>query len=165
MIGSASKDSKVHKQLIKEARLLNQNWTKIIERRVELKEKGTLDVKVDTKTATLRQKAVNLMLEAVDGGLCSRKEKDTNLVDSSKQLESDINTDNLLVFELVEKYLFFSNNKRTTQTYRRSVRRLTFDLKSNKNSLREILLQKGTHKTCYQTVSKLIKDYLTESKH
>ena len=168
MIGPASKDSdsEEHKQLVKEAKLLKQNWAKIIEKRVELKEKGSIiDVKVDALTAAFRQKAVNLMLGAVKGESSSRQEADTNLGNSSNPQEIDINTNNLLVFESVEKYIFFSNNKRTNQTYRKSVRRITFDLKSNKYSLRERLLKKRSHKTCYQTVAKLIKDYLSEGGH
>ena len=51
---------------MKEAKLLKHNWTGIIEKRVELKEKGsTYEVKLDAISASFRKKAVSLMLEAI----------------------------------------------------------------------------------------------------
>ena len=160
MNGSSTKDLEVHKQLVKEAKCLKHKWTKVIERRVELQEKGSIiDVQVDALTASFRQKAINLLLEALN------KEKE-NVKGSAgtpcEQQGSDSKSETLNVVELIEKYLFFSNNKRTSNTYRKSVRKLTFDLKSNKHNLREILTQNNLDSVCYKTIAKVIKEHLTK---
>ena len=163
MIDSGLKNTDAHKKLVKEANLLKQTWTKIIERRVHLKEKGeTIDVKVDALTASFRQKAVNLMLEAIRSESISRKEKDPTSVSNINTEQSDTNTRNLEAVKLVEKYLFISSSKRTNLTYRKSVRKLTFDLKSDKNSLTETLLQKSLCRNNYQSVAELIKNHLSK---
>ena len=161
MNGSSTKDLEVHKQLVKEAKCLKHRWTKVIERRVELQEKGSIiDVQVDALTASFRQKAVNLLLEALN------REKEKGKVSAgtaSKQQESDSKSKTRIVVELIEKYLFFSNNKRTSNTYRKSVRKLTFDLKSNKHNLREILTQYSLDSACYKSIAKVIKEHLNKT--
>jgi hypothetical protein len=161
MNGSSTQDLEVHKQLVKEAKSLKHRWTEVIERRVELQEEGSiLDVQVDALTASFRQKAVNLLLEAIN------REKEKSKCSggiTSKEQESDSKSETLIVVELIEKYLFFSNNKRTSNTYRKSVRKLTFDLKSNKNNLREILTQISSGSVCYKSIAKVIKEHLTKT--
>ena len=67
LLDTTEKDLKVHKQLVKEAKLLKEKWTEVIERRVELKEEGSkIDVKLDAISTSFRNKAVTLMLEAVN---------------------------------------------------------------------------------------------------
>ena len=160
MNGSSTQDLEVHKQLVKEAKSLKNKWTEVIERRVELQEEGSiLDVQVDALTASFRQKAVNLLLEAIN----REKEKVKNSGGiTSKEQESDSKSETLIVVELIEKYLFFSNNKRTSNTYRKSVRKLTFDLKSNKHNLRETLTQNSLDSVCYKSIAKVIKEHLTK---
>lgn len=165
MIGTSSKDLEVQKQLLKEAKLLKHKWTEVIERRVELQEKGsTLDVQVDALTASFRKKAVNLLLEASNTEInFTEQEKNISLSSTSKLPETDSNSQNLIVVELIEKYLFFSNHKRTSNTYRKSVRKLTFDLKSNKHNLRKILIKKSFNS--YKSISKVVKEHLTNNSH
>ena len=44
---------------------MKDRWTKIINKRVELKESGlSIDVQVDAKSAAIRQKAVELRMES-----------------------------------------------------------------------------------------------------
>ena len=161
MNGQTSKDLEVHKQLVKEAKYLKHRWTKVIERRVELQEKGSLiDVRVDALTASFRQKAINLILEAIN----REKEKPESLSGrNGKEQDGDSKHKTQIVVELVEKYLFFSNNKRTSNTYRKSVRKLTFDLKSNKHNLREVLTQYSLESVCYKSIAKVIKEHLTKT--
>ena len=148
---------------MKEAKVLKRNWTEIIEKRVELKEKGTtIDVKVDALTASFRQKAVTLMLDALQIERTPRNLENLDLVGNSKLQEDDSKSHDLIVVELVEKYLFLSNSKRTSNTYRKSVRKITFDLKSNKHQLRERLTNKSSETRSYKFISNLIKDHLTQ---
>ena len=141
---------------------MKDRWTKIINKRVELKERGlSIDVQVDAKTAAIRQKAVELMLRAVEAGARPEKEKDTKLEDKDQALINSEKTYKLLVLELVEKYIFFHNNKRTNQNYRKSARKLTFDLKGNKHRLREKLMQKDSDDICYKKISNIIEAHLS----
>ena len=152
----------MHKQLIKEAKLLKHNWTGIIEKRVELKEKGsTYEVKLDAISASFRKKAVNLMLEAIQEKPTFQEKVDLNLVIISKENASSSQSNILVVIELIEKYLFFSNGKRTSNPYRKSVRKLTFDLKGNKGGLRASLAHLLLDTPCYKSVSKIIKEHLS----
>ena len=152
----------MHKQLIKEAKLLKHNWTGIIEKRVELKEKGsTYEVKLDAISASFRKKAVNLMLEAIQEKPTFQEKVDLNLVIISKEKASSSQSNILVVIELIEKYLFFSNGKRTSNPYRKSVRKLTFDLKGNKGGLRDSLAHLLLDTPCYKSVSKIIKEHLS----
>ena len=162
LLGTTSKDHKVHKQLVKEAKLLKQKWTDVIERRVELKEEGSkIDVKLDAISAGFRNKAVSLMLEAVNSKFDNANKSGVNSENNAPDEDSKSNI--LMIIELVEKYLFVSNNKRTNNSYRKSVRKLTFDLKNNKHDLREQLIEHRLDELSYKSVARLIKDHLTNT--
>ena len=148
----------VQKQLVKHAKVLKQKWTEVIERRVELKEEGSkLDVKVDAISASFRNKAVSLMLEAMSSNCDNDDKNKTSTEDKSYE---DTKSKLLVAIEFVEKYIFISNNKRTNNSYRKTVRKLTFDLKSNKRELATQIIEKTSNEISYKSLTKLIKNHL-----
>ena len=158
LIGTSDKDISVQKQLVKEARILKKKWTEVIERRVELKEEGSkLDVKVDAISASFRNKAVSLMLEAVNFN-CDNDKSNTSENEIS---EEDRKSKLLMVVELVEKCIYITNNKRTNNSYRKTIRKLTFDMKSNKNEITKQINEKTMDDISYKSIAKLIKNHLT----
>ena len=161
LIGTSPKDLDVQKQLIKEAKRLKLKWTEVIERRVELKEEGSkLEVKLDAISASFRTKASNLMIEAVNSYCDSKVDKKNNIECKSDKLTEDTKTKILMIIELVEKYIFISNNKRTNNFYRKTVRKLTFDLKSNRNCVTKQLIEKKLDETNYKSVAKIIENHI-----
>ena len=101
-----------------------------------------------------------MILEAIN----REKEKPESLSGrNGEEQDGDSKQKTQIVVELVEKYLFFSNSKRTNNTYRKSVRKLTFDLKSNKHNLREVLTQYSLESVCYKSIAKVIKEHLTKT--
>ena len=144
---------------MKHAKVLKQKWTEVIERRVELKEEGSkLDVKVDAISASFRNKAVSLMLEAMSSN-CDNDDKNKTRADDKS--DEDTKSKLLVAIEFVEKYIFISNNKRTNNSYRKTVRKLTFDLKSDKKELATQIIEKTSHEIGYKSIAKLIKNHLT----
>ena len=145
--------------MVKHAKVLKQKWTEVIERRVELKEEGSkLDVKVDAISASFRNKAVSLMLEAMSSNCDYDNKYKTRTDDKS---DEDTKSKLLVAIEFVEKYIFISNNKRANNSYRKTVRKLTFDLKSNKKELATQIIEKTSHEFSYKSITKLIKNHLT----
>ena len=144
---------------MKHAKVLKQKWTEVIERRVELKEEGSkLDVKVDAISASFRNKAVSLMLEAMSSN-CDNDDKNKTRTDDKS--DEDTKSKLLVAIEFVEKYIFISNNKRTNNSYRKTVRKLTFNLKSDKEELATQIIEKTSHEIGYKSIAKLIKNHLT----
>ena len=160
-IGTSQKDLDVQKQLIKEAKRLKLKWTEVIERRVELKEEGSkLEVKVDAISAGFRNKAKSLMIEAVTSSCDKERDEKKNVESTNDKLSEDTKSNIMIIIELVEKYIFISNNKRTNNCYRKTVRKLTFDLKSNKNSVTKQLIEKKLDETNYKSVAKVIENHI-----
>ena len=100
------------------------------------------------------------MLEAIQEKPTFQEKVDLNLVIISKEKASSSQSNILVVIELIEKYLFFSNGKRTSNPYRKSVRKLTFDLKGNKGGLRDSLAHLLLDTPCYKSVSKILRSYV-----
>ena len=164
LLGTTEKDLKVHKQLLKEAKLLKEKWTEVIERRVELKEEGSkIDVKLDAISTSFRNKAVTLMQEAVNSNCANDRTNKSGLNSESNAPDEDFKSKILMIIELVEKYIFISNNKRTNNSYRKTVRKLTFDLKNNKYDLRDQLIEHSLEAMSYKSVAKRIKHHLTNT--
>ena len=69
----------------------------------------------------------------------------------------------MIIIELVEKYIFISNNKRTNNCYRKTVRKLTFDLKSNKNNVATQLIDRTSDEINYKLVARIIKNHITNA--
>lgn len=101
------------------------------------------------------------MLEAIQQKTTFQDKVDLNLVITSKGKADSSQSNYLVVIESIEKYLFFSNGKRTSNPYRKSVRKLTFDLKGNKGGLRDSLAQLLLDTPCYKSVSKIIKEHIS----
>ena len=162
LIGTSPKDLDVQKQLIREAKRLKLKWTEVIERRVELKEEGSkLEVKVDAISAGFRSKAKSLMIEAVTSSCDNQGDEKKNVESTNDKLSEDTKSNIMIIIELVEKYIFISNNKRTNNCYRKTVRKLTFDLKSNKNSVTKQLIEKKLNEINYKSVAKVIENHIT----
>ena len=103
------------------------------------------------------------MLRAVEAEARPEIGNDTELEDKDQALTNNEKTYKLLVLELVEKYIFFHNNKCTNQNYRKTARKLTFSLKSNKHRLREKLMQKDSDDICYSKVGNIIEGHLNRT--
>jgi len=127
--GSNPKMNEQEKKLVKTAAKLYQVWKHAIQNRVEVEHNAkNIEVDYDAPTRKIRENAVSLILQAANAEGAKHHVGNTYCNTNAKD-----------VVHNVEKYIFEMHNRLTNTSYRRSIRKIVFDIRYNKGDIKSKL--------------------------
>jgi hypothetical protein len=127
--GSNPKMDGEEKKLVKTAEKLYQVWKHAIQNRVEVEHNAkNIEVDYDAPTKKIRENAVSLILQAANAE-GAKHHVGTNYCNANAKD----------VVHNVEKYIFEMHNRLTNTSYRRSIRKIVFDIRYNKGDIKSKL--------------------------